>query len=82
MTATTILGGFQTDFARVFAREGHDIAELVREVVGDTIATMMVAGQPIYNALDRFEDGDEAFLALEFKQAFDSWVDAYAEAVK
>jgi acetyl-CoA C-acetyltransferase len=39
MTATTILGGFQTDFARVFAREGHDIGELVREVVEGTLGS-------------------------------------------
>ena len=42
MTATTILGGFQTDFARAFAREGHDIAELVREVVEGTLSSAAV----------------------------------------
>lgn len=46
MTATTILGGAQTDFARVFAREGLDIGELVREVVERTLAHARVdAGQ-------------------------------------
>ncbi len=39
MTATHLLGGFQTDFARVFAREGHDIAELIREVVEGTLTS-------------------------------------------
>ena len=39
MTTIHVLGGFQTDFARVFAREGHDIGELVREVVQGTLAS-------------------------------------------
>ena len=38
MTKTTIIGGYQTDFARTLAKEGKDIAALIREVVLETLA--------------------------------------------
>src|SRR5258707_3622625 len=33
-----ILGGYQSDFARTFTREGHDFADLTAEVVDNTLA--------------------------------------------
>ena len=33
-----ILGGYQSDFARNFTREGRDFADLTREVVDKTLA--------------------------------------------
>jgi acetyl-CoA C-acetyltransferase len=33
-----ILGGYQSDFARNFTREGHDFADLTGEVVANTLA--------------------------------------------
>src|SRR6266481_9513859 len=33
-----ILGGYQSDFARNFTREGHDFADLTAEVVDNTLA--------------------------------------------
>jgi acetyl-CoA C-acetyltransferase len=33
-----ILGGYQSDFARNFTREGHDFADLTAEVVANTLA--------------------------------------------
>ena len=47
MTDTTILGGFQTDFARVVAREGGDIGELVKDVVRGTLASAGVDAEQI-----------------------------------
>ena len=37
-----ILGGYQSDFARNFTREGHDFADLTSEVVEDTLAAARV----------------------------------------
>jgi acetyl-CoA C-acetyltransferase len=37
-----ILGGYQTDFARNFTREGHDFADLIREVVANTLAAARI----------------------------------------
>ena len=37
-----ILGGYQSDFARNFSREGKDFADLTREVVDHTLAESMV----------------------------------------
>src|SRR5258705_10643743 len=37
-----ILGGYQSDFARNFPREGHDFADLTAEVVASTLATARV----------------------------------------
>jgi acetyl-CoA C-acetyltransferase len=37
-----ILGGYQSDFARNFAREGHDFAVLTGEVVDNTLAAAKV----------------------------------------
>ncbi|MBU3749710.1 MAG: thiolase domain-containing protein, partial [Mycobacterium sp.] len=37
-----ILGGFQSDFARNLTREGHDFADLTREVVDQTLAESMI----------------------------------------
>lgn len=42
MNRTTIIGGYQTDFAKTLAREGHDISDLVREVVIETLASAKV----------------------------------------
>jgi acetyl-CoA C-acetyltransferase len=42
-TATVwILGGYQSDFARNFTREGHDFADLTAEVVDNTLAAARV----------------------------------------
>src|ERR1700681_2246469 len=37
-----ILGGYQSDFARNFTREGHDFADLTAEVVDNTLAAASV----------------------------------------
>jgi|ERR1700694_1907914 len=37
-----ILGGYQSDFARNFTREGHDFADLTAEVVDQTLAVAKV----------------------------------------
>ena len=37
-----ILGGYQSDFARNLTREGHDFADLTREVVDQTLAAAMI----------------------------------------
>ncbi len=37
-----ILGGYQSDFARNFTREGHDFADLTAEVVDNTLAAAKV----------------------------------------
>jgi acetyl-CoA C-acetyltransferase len=37
-----ILGGYQSDFARNFTREGHDFADLTAEVVANTLAAASV----------------------------------------
>jgi acetyl-CoA C-acetyltransferase len=37
-----ILGGYQSDFARNFTREGHDFADLTAEVVDNTVAAARV----------------------------------------
>jgi len=37
-----ILGGYQSDFARNLTREGHDFADLTREVVDQTLAVSMI----------------------------------------
>lgn len=37
-----VLGGYQTDFSRHLAREGHDLAELVRETVEATLEAAAV----------------------------------------
>jgi acetyl-CoA C-acetyltransferase len=37
-----ILGGYQSDFARNFTREGHDFADLTAEVVDNTLAAARV----------------------------------------
>ncbi len=42
-----LLGGFQTDFARSFAREGLEMADLVREVVEGTLASAGLAPEQI-----------------------------------
>lgn len=44
---TTILGGYQTDFARTFVREDLDISDLVREVVEETLRSAEVAPEQI-----------------------------------
>lgn len=46
MSPVSILGGFQSDFARTLKREGLEIADLVREVTQQTLASARVdAGQ-------------------------------------
>lgn len=47
MSAPTILGGYQSDFARNLAREGRDVADLVREVVTNTLSRAGVAPEQI-----------------------------------
>ena len=42
MTRTTILGGYQSDFATNLAREGRDIGDLVREVATETLRAARV----------------------------------------
>ncbi|HEY7599928.1 MAG TPA: hypothetical protein VH741_08375, partial [Candidatus Limnocylindrales bacterium] len=42
MSVATILGGYQSDFARNLAREGGDLAGLVREVVTGTLSRARV----------------------------------------
>lgn len=42
MTNVWILGGYQSDFARNLTREGHDFADLTREVVDQTLAEAMI----------------------------------------
>ena len=43
MSATTyVLGGFQTDFAKNYARQGHDISDIVRDTVAGTLASAQV----------------------------------------
>src|SRR3981081_4835797 len=37
-----ILGGYQSDFARNFTREGHDFADLTAEVVANTLEAARV----------------------------------------
>jgi acetyl-CoA C-acetyltransferase len=44
---TTILGGYQTDFARSLAREDRDISDLVREVIEGTLLSAEVAPEQI-----------------------------------
>jgi acetyl-CoA C-acetyltransferase len=44
---TRILGGYQSDFARNLAREGRDIADLVREVVTNTLSRSVVGPEQI-----------------------------------
>jgi acetyl-CoA C-acetyltransferase len=42
MTEIFILGGFQTDFARNYAKQGLEISDLVADVVSDTLADAQV----------------------------------------
>jgi acetyl-CoA C-acetyltransferase len=42
-----ILGGHQTDFSRNLTREGHDLADLMREVVTNTFADAQVTAADI-----------------------------------
>jgi acetyl-CoA C-acetyltransferase len=42
-----VLGGAQTDFARNYAREGLDVADLVADVVRDTLADARVSPEQI-----------------------------------
>ncbi len=37
-----VLGGYQTDFSRHLARQGHDLAELVRETVQETLHAAVI----------------------------------------
>jgi len=46
-TPVSILGGYQSDFARVLQREGNEIADLVREVVEGTLHAAGVAADQI-----------------------------------
>jgi acetyl-CoA C-acetyltransferase len=46
-TGVWILGGYQSDFARNLTREGHDFADLTREVVDSTLATAKVDASDI-----------------------------------
>ena len=41
---TFILGGYQTDFARNFTREGRDFGDLTAEVVDHTLTASRVSG--------------------------------------
>ncbi|MEE3332063.1 MAG: acetyl-CoA acetyltransferase [Myxococcota bacterium] len=46
MAPVSILGGYQSDFARALSREGHEIADLVREVAEMTLDSAGIdAGQ-------------------------------------
>jgi acetyl-CoA C-acetyltransferase len=47
MSVTTILGGYQSDFARNLAREGRGMADLVEEVASHTLARARVAPEQI-----------------------------------
>jgi acetyl-CoA C-acetyltransferase len=49
MTSTDIwvLGGYQSDFARNFTREGLDLADLTREVVDGTLEAAQLSGEQI-----------------------------------
>jgi acetyl-CoA C-acetyltransferase len=47
MTGVWILGGYQSDFARNFTREGLDFADLTREVVDHTLAAAKMDGRDI-----------------------------------
>ncbi|GAC56581.1 hypothetical protein GOHSU_08_01090 [Gordonia hirsuta DSM 44140 = NBRC 16056] len=42
MTSIWIQGGYQTDFARNWVREGHDFADLTREVIEGTCAAAAI----------------------------------------
>jgi acetyl-CoA C-acetyltransferase len=42
-----ILGGYQSDFARNLAREGHDFADLTAEVVDSTLTAAEVEAPDI-----------------------------------
>jgi acetyl-CoA C-acetyltransferase len=42
VTNVWVLGGYQSDFARNLTREGHDFADLTREVVDQTLAGAMI----------------------------------------
>ena len=46
-SAVFVLGGFQTDFARHLAREGHDVGELVRETVEGTLAAARLEARDV-----------------------------------
>ncbi|MFP6655819.1 MAG: acetyl-CoA acetyltransferase, partial [Myxococcota bacterium] len=47
MTSISILGGYQSDFARNFRKEGGDISGLVAELVEQTLAQCQVAPEEI-----------------------------------
>ena len=47
MSVATILGGYQSDFARNLAREGRGVADLVKEVVTKTLSRAAVAPEQI-----------------------------------
>jgi acetyl-CoA C-acetyltransferase len=47
MTAATILGGYQSDFARNLAREGLGVGELVKEIVTNTLARAGVGPEQV-----------------------------------
>lgn len=42
-----VLGGAQTDFSRVWTREGLDVADLIREVVQDALVAAQVGAEEI-----------------------------------
>lgn len=42
MTSTYILGGYQTDFARAYAREGLDISHMMRESIEGALANALI----------------------------------------
>jgi acetyl-CoA C-acetyltransferase len=45
--ATYILGGYQTDFARVWSREGLDISDMLRDAIDGTLAAARVDPEDI-----------------------------------
>ena len=47
MTAVFVLGGYQTDFARAYAREGLDISHMMRESIEGALADAGVAAVEI-----------------------------------
>lgn len=47
MTSIWMLGGYQTDFARNWFREGHDFADLTAEALEQTCAAAGVAPETV-----------------------------------
>ncbi|MBL8380018.1 MAG: acetyl-CoA acetyltransferase [Burkholderiales bacterium] len=60
----TILGGYQTDFAKVWSRQGQDISDMIRETVEGTLANCRLEA----SAIESIHVGN-AFGELQRQQA-------------